>query len=60
MESARESIRTCCPMSKPRCGVIATVEDGKFVRLEPDPGHPNRGMCVKGESARRWFTIPCA
>jgi anaerobic selenocysteine-containing dehydrogenase len=37
-------------MSKSRCGVIATVEAGQFVRLEPDPNHPNRGFCVNGES----------
>jgi anaerobic selenocysteine-containing dehydrogenase len=38
-------------MSKSRCGVIATVENGRFVGLEPDPLHPNRGICIKGESA---------
>lgn len=51
METLREEIRTYCPMSKSRCGVIATVEDGKFVGLRPDPNHPNRGICIKGESA---------
>ena len=60
MDNARESIRTYCSMSKSRCDVIATVENGKFVRLEPDSGHPDRGIWVKGESARRWFTLPCA
>ncbi|MBI4525774.1 MAG: molybdopterin-dependent oxidoreductase [Deltaproteobacteria bacterium] len=51
MEITRESIRTYCPMSKSRCGVIATLVNGKFGRLEPDPDHPNRGICIKGESA---------
>ena len=51
MADDKQSIRTYCPMSKSRCGVVATVEDGRFVRLEPDPHHPNRGICVKGESA---------
>jgi anaerobic selenocysteine-containing dehydrogenase len=51
MESAKESVRTSRPISKSRCGVIATVEPGKCVRLEPDPDHPNRGICVKAESA---------
>jgi anaerobic selenocysteine-containing dehydrogenase len=51
METAGERIRTYCPMSKSRCGVIATVENGKFARLEPDPHHPNHGICIKGQSA---------
>jgi len=58
MEVTRELIRTYCPMSKSRCGVIATVENGKFVRLEPDPDHPNRGICVKGESAPQMVYDP--
>lgn len=46
-----EKIRTYCAMSKSRCGVVATVEDGCFVRLEPDADHPNRGICIKGQAA---------
>ncbi len=46
-----EKIRTYCAMSKSRCGVVATVEDGRFVRLEPDVEHPNRGICIKGQAA---------
>ena len=46
-----EKIRTYCAMSKSRCGVVATVEDGRFVRLEPDADHPNRGICIKGQAA---------
>ena len=51
MASTKQEIRTYCPMSKSRCGVIATVEDGKFIGVRPDPNHPNRGICIKGESA---------
>ncbi len=51
MEAVKQRIRTYCPMSKSRCGVVAITENGKFARLEPDPDHPNRGICVKGESA---------
>ncbi|MDP2602963.1 MAG: molybdopterin-dependent oxidoreductase [Deltaproteobacteria bacterium] len=58
MGDAGELIRTYCPMSKSRCGVIATVEDGKFVRLEPDPSHPNHGICVKGQSAPQMVYDP--
>ena len=47
----KEKIRTYCAMSKSRCGVVATVEDGRFVRLEPDAEHPNRGICIKGQAA---------
>ncbi len=46
-----EKIHTYCAMSKSRCGVVATVEDGRFVRLEPDSNHPNRGICIKGQAA---------
>ena len=46
-----EKIRTYCAMSKSRCGVVATVEDGRFVRLAPDADHPNRGICIKGQAA---------
>ncbi|MDE0032108.1 MAG: molybdopterin-dependent oxidoreductase [Deltaproteobacteria bacterium] len=46
-----EKIHTYCAMSKSRCGVVATVEDGRFVRLEPDADHPNRGICIKGQAA---------
>jgi anaerobic selenocysteine-containing dehydrogenase len=58
MASTRQTIRTYCPMSKSRCGVIATVENGKFVGLAPDPDHPNRGICVKGESAPQMVYDP--
>jgi anaerobic selenocysteine-containing dehydrogenase len=58
MENPKESIRTYCPMSKSRCGVIASVENGRFVKLEPDPLHPNRGICVKGESAPQMVYDP--
>jgi anaerobic selenocysteine-containing dehydrogenase len=58
MENDKQSFRTYCPMSKSRCGVIATVENGRFVRLEPDPLHPNRGICVKGEAAPQMVYDP--
>lgn len=58
MENGKELFRTYCPMNKSRCGVIATVENGKFVRLEPDPNHPNLGICVKGESAPQMVYDP--
>jgi anaerobic selenocysteine-containing dehydrogenase len=34
-----------------QCGVVATVEDGRFTKVTPDPEHPNAGICVKGSAA---------
>lgn len=38
-------------MCTSHCGVIATVEDGKLVGVNADPGHPNGCICVKGTAA---------
>jgi anaerobic selenocysteine-containing dehydrogenase len=38
-------------MCTSRCGVIATVEDGKLMRVNADPDHPNGCICVKGTAA---------
>ena len=38
---ATETLRTVCNRDCPdTCGLIATVEDGRLVRLGGDPGHP--------------------
>jgi len=35
-----------------RCGATATVEDGVFVALTPDPSHPTgQALCLKGKVA---------
>ena len=34
-----------------RCGVMATVEDGRFAKLSVDPAHPNGCICIKGAAA---------
>lgn len=34
-----------------RCGVIATVEDGRLTGVNADPDHPNGCICVKGTAA---------
>lgn len=45
-------IKTFCPMCVSRCGATATVEDGRFVALGPDPEHPTgTAVCVKGKAA---------
>lgn len=41
-----------CGMCIARCGTIATVEDGRFTRLDPDPAHPTgAALCAKGRAA---------
>jgi anaerobic selenocysteine-containing dehydrogenase len=41
---------TFCRICEPLCGMVATVEDGKVVKLRPDADHPlSRGYaCPKG------------
>src|SRR5882762_12011448 len=35
-----------------RCGTVATVVDGRFTRLDPDPSHPTgQAICAKGRAA---------
>jgi anaerobic selenocysteine-containing dehydrogenase len=38
-------------MCTSRCGVLATVEDGRLARVTADPDHPNGCVCVKGTAA---------
>jgi len=38
-------------MCTSRCGVIATVEDGRLTQVNADPDHPNGCVCVKGTAA---------
>jgi anaerobic selenocysteine-containing dehydrogenase len=41
-----------CGLCIARCGSIATVEDGRFTRLDPDPTHPTgQALCAKGRAA---------
>jgi anaerobic selenocysteine-containing dehydrogenase len=48
---ATERIQTFCAMCTSRCGVIATVEDGRLAKVERDPDHPNGCICIKGTAA---------
>lgn len=43
-----EIVHTYCAQSKSRCGVICTVRNGIFEKVEPDNTHPNGCICVKG------------
>ncbi|MGN6719364.1 MAG: molybdopterin-dependent oxidoreductase, partial [Candidatus Binatia bacterium] len=38
-------------MCTSRCGVMATVEDGRLTAVNADPRHPNGCICVKGAAA---------
>src|SRR6202163_2130664 len=41
-----------CSLCLARCGTIATVTDGRFTRLDPDPTHPTGAdICAKGRAA---------
>ena len=41
-----------CGLCIARCGTVATVEDGRFTRLDPDPSHPTgQALCAKGRAA---------
>lgn len=41
-----------CSLCIARCGAIATVENGRFTRLDPDPAHPTgQALCAKGRAA---------
>jgi anaerobic selenocysteine-containing dehydrogenase len=46
------SVRGYCALCTAHCATIATVEDGRVVRLEADSNHPNGGVfCIKGKAA---------
>ncbi|HXW25296.1 MAG TPA: molybdopterin-dependent oxidoreductase, partial [Xanthobacteraceae bacterium] len=45
-------VRGYCGLCIARCGTIATVENGRFTRLDPDPEHPTgAAICAKGRAA---------
>src|SRR5512142_1727756 len=49
--TASERVSTYCALCVSRCGAIATVEEGRFVRLDPDPSHPTgQALCAKGRA----------
>jgi anaerobic selenocysteine-containing dehydrogenase len=48
----REDISSYCPLCTSRCGALATLEDGRFTELRPDPSHPTgQALCIKGKMA---------
>ncbi|MGE0224904.1 MAG: molybdopterin-dependent oxidoreductase [Acetobacteraceae bacterium] len=48
----RRQVHGFCGLCIARCGTIATVEAGRFTRLDPDPSHPTgAAICAKGRAA---------
>src|SRR5262245_43646889 len=48
-----------CGLCIARCGTVATVEDGRFTRLDPDPSHPTgQAICAKGRAAPELVSHP--
>ncbi len=47
-----EKVPSFCALCISRCGAVATIEEGKFTRLEADPTHPTgEALCIKGKVA---------
>ena len=52
-DATHEQVKTFCRICEPSCGLIATVEEGRLVKLSPDRSHPvTKGFaCHKGLAA---------
>ncbi len=51
-EMTRSIIPTYCALCISRCGCLATVEDGRLLRIDPDPLHPTgKAICIKARAA---------
>src|SRR5215471_19084262 len=45
-------VKGYCGLCIARCGSVATVENGRFTRLDPDLSHPTgQALCAKGRAA---------
>ena len=54
-----ERVHTYCALCVSRCGAVATVEDGVFTALQPDPRHPTgAALCIKGRVAPELVNHP--
>jgi len=50
--TSHEEISSYCPLCTSRCGAVASLEDGRFTELRPDPSHPTgQALCIKGKMA---------
>ncbi len=50
--SELKKVRGYCALCTAHCATVATVENGRVIRLDPDYDHPSGGvMCIKGKAA---------
>jgi anaerobic selenocysteine-containing dehydrogenase len=48
-----------CALCVSRCGAVATVEDGRLVKVAPDPSHPTgQAICAKGRESPAMVSDP--
>lgn len=48
-----------CALCVSRCGAVATVEDGRLVKVAPDPTHPTgSAICAKGRESPAMVSDP--
>jgi anaerobic selenocysteine-containing dehydrogenase len=49
---AKKFVRGYCALCTAHCATVATGENGRVTRLDPDDDHPNGGViCIKGKAA---------
>src|SRR5262245_48787358 len=47
-----KKVRGYCALCTAHCATVATVENDRVTRLDPDHDHPNGGViCIKGKAA---------
>ena len=52
VDTASRKVPGFCALCVSRCGAIATLEQGRFSKLEADPSHPTgQALCIKGKVA---------
>ncbi len=57
--SRTQRIQGYCGLCIARCGTVATVEEGRFTRVDPDPSHPTgQAICAKGRAAPELVSHP--
>ena len=53
--SPPRTVHTMCPMNchPTYCGMLATVQDDRLIKIEGDPDHPDSHgfLCIRGRSA---------
>lgn len=55
----RHILPTYCALCISRCGCLATVEDGRLLRVDPDPAHPTgKAICIKARAAPELVAHP--